>query len=73
MPFLNCVKSAILTTSSKSSAELSLAGPITEQPEIWDIPEWKSYWDDVNGGFLDAQRTRKARKLEIKWINDEGV
>ena len=31
------------------------------------------YWDDVNGGWLDLEKVRQARKEELDWILRQKV
>ena len=34
---------------------------------------FKEYWGDVQGGYLDAKLTKKARQEEMEWILKEKV
>ena len=57
-----------------SALDLCSAGASPNAKLAWDDPEWaESYWDDVNGGYLDTELTREARKLEIEWCRKENV
>ena len=58
---------------SSQLLNLSLAGPTAELPELWNQPDYKEYWDDVNGGFLNPRLVREARLLELDWIKKEKV
>ena len=35
--------------------------------------EWKTYYDDVNGGILPTELVEQARKLEMEWIDREEI
>ena len=67
------IRNKILETSAVSAVELDAGGPTAEQPELWQEVDYETYWDDVNGGFLDTKMTRDARKLELDWIMKEKV
>ena len=56
-----------------SAVELQSGGPTAELPELWNQPDPKEYWDDVNGGFLDPRLVREARLLELDWIKKDRV
>ena len=56
-----------------SAVELESGGPTAELPELWKQPDYKEYWDDVNGGFLIPRLVREARSLELDWIKKEQV
>ena len=43
-------------------------GPIADEADVLLQLEYGVYWDDVNGGTLDAKLTREARELESQWI-----
>ena len=70
---LKTIKSQILRKGAISSVELAAAGPTAEQAEVWSTQEYEGYWDDVNGGMLDAGLARAARKLELDWVCQEKV
>ena len=40
---------------------------------LWNQPDSKEYWDDVNGGFLNPHLVQEARLLELDWIKKEKV
>ena len=48
-------------------------GPHADLPDLHTDPEWREYWDDVNGGMLDSKLTQQARKLEMDWVKKEKV
>ena len=50
---LKVIKRKVLDRRVVSAVELESGGPTAELPEIWNQPDYKEYWDDVNGGFLD--------------------
>ena len=33
----------------------------------------KTFWDDVNGGYLPEDLVLAARREEIDWVHSEGV
>ncbi|CAK0796647.1 unnamed protein product [Prorocentrum cordatum] len=56
------------------------AGPIPDQEiEYWmpaapcDGVAESGFWDDVNGGWLDSELVREARKLEMDWMKRQSV
>ena len=34
---------------------------------------FEQYWDDVNGGWLDPEKVKAARKEELDWIVKQHV
>ena len=70
---LKVIKRKVLDRRVVSAVELESGGPTAELPEIWNQPDYKEYWDDVNGGFLDPHLVREARLLELDWIKKEKV
>ena len=66
--WLEASRRALIGTGALSLSELSLAGPVAEEPEAILEQENAQYWDDVNGGYLDPDLTRQARNLELEWI-----
>ena len=47
------------------------SGPVPEDPII--DSEWLQATDDVNGGFLKAEKVMEARKEELGWVHDRKV
>ena len=45
-----------------------LASVTTSQPKP-QLMNTKRFWDHVNGGELDAHEVRKARQLEVDYLN----
>ena len=70
---LKVIKRNVLDQQVISAVELQSGGPTAELPELWNQPDCKEYWDDVNGGFLDPRLVREARLLELDWIKKERV
>ena len=70
---LKVIKRKVLDRRVASAVELESGGPTAELPEIWNLPDYKEYWDDVNGGFLDPHLVHEARLLELDWIKKERV
>ena len=70
---LKVIKRNVLDQQVISAVELQSGGPTAELPELWNQPDYKEYWDDVNGGFLDPRLVREARLLELDWIKKERV
>ena len=70
---LKAIKRNVLDQQVISAVELQSGGPTAELPELWNQPDYKEYWDDVNGGFLDPRLVREARLLELDWIKKERV
>ena len=68
---LKVIKRKVLDRRVVSAVELESGGPTAELPEIWNQPDYKEYWDDVNGGFLDPHLVREARLLELI-LDQEG-
>ena len=64
---LRVIKRKVLGQRAVSAVELESGGPTAELLEFWNQPDYKEYWDDVNG-FLDPQLVREARLLELDWI-----
>ena len=52
---LKVIKRNVLDQQVISAVELQSGGPTAELPELWNQPDCKEYWDDVNGGFLDPR------------------
>eukprot|EP00959_Pyramimonas_sp_CCMP1952_P063912 1335429-Pyramimonas_sp.AAC.1 len=53
--------------------DICTAGPIAEEPEVYSDDQWKTYYDDVNGGIPPTKLVGDARQLERDWIAKEGV
>ena len=70
---LKVIKRKVLDQKVISAVELESGGPTAELPELWNQPDYKEYWDDVNGGFLNPRLVREARLLELDWIKKEQV
>ena len=70
---LRVIKRKVLDQRVVSAVELESGGPTAELPELWNQGDYKEYWDDVNGGFLDPQLVHEARLLELDWIKKEKV
>ena len=70
---LRNIKRKVIDQRVVSAVELESGGPTAELPELWNQPNYKEYWDDVNGGFLDPQLVREARLLELDWIKKKKV
>ena len=70
---LKGIKRKVLDQKVISAVELESGGPTAELPELWNQPDYKEYWDDVNGGFLNPRLVREARLLELDWIKKEKV
>ena len=70
---LKVIKRKVLDQRVISAVELESDGPTAELPELWNRPDYKEYWDDVNGGFLNPRLVREARLLELDWIKKEQV
>ena len=52
------------------------AGPVAEQSFPADASWFEGedhFWDDINGGWLDATRVRAARKEELDWMESRKV
>ena len=37
------------------------------------LKEGRSFWDDVDGGYLPEDLVLAARREEIDWVHSEGV
>ena len=61
------------TKESSRLLSLSLALPLQSFLELWNQPDYKEYWDDVNGGFWNPHLVREARLLELDWVKKEKV
>ena len=70
---LKVIKRRMLNQRVISAVELESGGPTAELPGLWNQPDYKEYWDDVNGGFLNPRLVREARLLELDWIKKEKV
>ena len=68
---LKVIKRKVSDLCVFSAVELESGGPTAELPELWNQPDYKEYWDDVNGGFLNPRLVREARLLELDWIKKE--
>ena len=64
----SCGESHLLDQQVISAVELQFGGPTAELLELWKQVDYKEYWDDVNGGFLDPRLVRETRLLELDWI-----
>eukprot|EP00971_Amphidinium_carterae_P000257 5431-Amphidinium_carterae.1 len=70
---LESIKASILERSSLSALELKEGGPIADRKEVTEDLDYREYWDDVNGGYLDPKLTHEARMLELQWVQSEKV
>ena len=70
---LKVIKRKVLDQRVISAVELESGGPTAELPELWNQPEYKEYWDDVNGDFLNPRLVCEARLLDLDWIKKEQV
>ena len=70
---LKVIKRNVLDQQVISAVELQSGGPTAQLPELWNQPDYKEHWDDVNAGFLDPRLVREARLLEVDWIKKERV
>ncbi len=55
-----------------SAMDLQVGGPSPTEPtfskEVWELPEFKKFWDDISGEELPAELVQKARAEEIAWV-----
>ena len=53
------------------------AGPIPNEDDCLFMKTqeeyFNEYWDDVNGGWSDAEKVQTARKEELDWILRQEV
>ena len=70
---LKCLRQQLTESGELSSAEANVSGPVPEEPFIdpQQFEEW--YWDDVNGGWLDSEKVKEARKLEMEYLKKQAV
>ena len=52
----------IANISAKNNDEDYTPGPVPPEEEADANEQWLEAWDDVNGGALNAEDVRKARK-----------
>ncbi|CAK0841220.1 unnamed protein product, partial [Prorocentrum cordatum] len=55
-----------------STAQVQQSGPV---PVDAAVPpgDWTSYWDDVNGGYLEAGLVAQARAVEREWVKKQEL
>ena len=71
---LKALNKSLAEDEKISSLDLCAAGPHPHERQVWwEKPEIEFFWDGVNGGFLEPQFTREARRLEIDWVRAERV
>ena len=70
---LRVVRDQLVHRMELSSMDICTAGPIAEEPEVYSDDQWKTHYDDVNGGVLPTKLVEDARQLERDWLAKEGV
>ena len=70
---LKCLRQQLTESGELSSAEANVSGPVPEEPFIdpQQFEEW--YWDDVHGGWLDPEKVKEARQLEMEYLKRQAV
>ena len=49
------------------------SGPVPEVHGPMETEEYKECWDDVNGGYLNAEMVAAARQDELKWVDKQQL
>ncbi|CAK0798924.1 unnamed protein product, partial [Prorocentrum cordatum] len=70
---LRVVRDQLVHRMELSSMDICTAGPIADEPEVYSDEQWKTYYDDVNGGIPPTKLVEDASQLERDWVAKEGV
>ena len=79
---LKTLKKTLVDSGRLSALEERVAGPVPEEPLVaYDLltdpngngEDWSTYYDDVNGGWLETGMVKKARVEGLKWVKDQSV
>ena len=68
---LGALKRAMLRDGHVSAVDCHGGGPVPIKPLV-DEEYWTA-WDDVNGGALDPEKVKKARRAELDWLHQQQV
>ena len=55
-----------------STSQMQQSGPVPEEAAM-SSGDWTSYWDDVNGGYLEADKVQQSRAAEREWIKKQEL
>ena len=69
---LKCLKKELDERGELNSVDAYSAGPVPEIPTV-DADWEERYIDDVNGGILPAEEVRKARALEMDYLQSNPL
>ncbi|CAK0826208.1 unnamed protein product, partial [Prorocentrum cordatum] len=66
------LKDTLNDVGELSTAQVQQSGPV---PVDAAVPpgDWTSYWDDVNGGYLEAGLVAQARTVEREWVKKQEL
>ncbi|CAK0805504.1 unnamed protein product, partial [Prorocentrum cordatum] len=66
------LKDTLNDVGELSTAQGQQSGPV---PVGAAVPpgDWTSYWDDVNGGYLEAGLVAQARAVEREWVKKQEL
>ncbi|CAK0882435.1 unnamed protein product [Prorocentrum cordatum] len=66
------LKDTLNDVGELSTAQVQQSGPV---PVDAAVPpgDWTSYWDDVNGGYLEAGLVAQARAVEREWVKKQEL
>ncbi|CAK0857259.1 unnamed protein product [Prorocentrum cordatum] len=66
------LKDTLKDVGELSTAQVQQSGPV---PVDAAVPpgDWTSYWDDVNGGYLEAGLVAQARAVEREWVKKQEL
>ncbi|CAK0867442.1 unnamed protein product, partial [Prorocentrum cordatum] len=75
---LRAIRESMGADGEMSDLAAATAGPVPVGPGPFEagrdnLSDDERYWDDVNGGWLDPQMVREARRLEVEWLHKQDV
>lgn len=69
---LKALKRQLIEDGELNALDSFASGPYPEHPLI-EEGEWNTFFDDVNGTWLNTTLVKEARKEEIKWVHDMHI
>ena len=61
------------TVSEGPVAALQPGGQVPPEDLFEDGTPWHSFWNDVNGGWMETDKVSEARKVESDWLHHHGA
>ena len=69
---LKGIKEQMIEDGNLSSVEAYASGAVAEEPLMME-DDLEEFWDSVNGGYLQTERVREARKEEVEWVRKSDM